>query len=192
MRQKINQQDHVWYVAFGSNTVPSLLGRYVPADGLEHRAVTIPHELYFAGKAWGAAPAFVEHVRDDDVETPARAYRLETRHLPDLLGGENGAHLEDWECDVESMAEGEVVEYPITLDDDEVIGKYNALLRLDDIDGVPAVTVTTTHTLTRGGPSDRYLTVIREGLSNDHDVALLEEHLQNAIERSQAREHANA
>lgn len=188
MSQEINQQGQIWYVAFGSNTVPEMLGRYVPVDGIEHRAVTIPHDLYFAGKAWGASPAFVEHIRDDDVETPARAYLLDASHLPDLLGGENGAHLEDWQCDVWSMKEGEVVEYDVPLDDEEVIGKYNALLRLADIDGIPAVTVTTTHTLTRGGPSHRYLTVIREGLSADHDVAELEEHLQNAIERSQENE----
>lgn len=176
--------NQIWYVAFGSNTVPTMLGRYVPAEDLTHRAVTIPHELYFAGKAWGASPAFVEHVRDDDVETPARAYLLDADHLPGLLGGENGEHLVGWQCDVWSMKEGGVLAYPVPLDDDERIGKYNALLRLADIDGIPAVTVTTTHTLTRGGPSDRYLKVIRQGLSDDHDVAVLEGHLQDAIERS--------
>lgn len=66
----IDQQKQLWYVAFGSNTVPEMLGRYVPVDDIEHRAVTIPHELYFAGKAWGAAPAFVEHVSDEHVTTP--------------------------------------------------------------------------------------------------------------------------
>ena len=181
----IDRQKQLWYVAFGSNTVPEMLARYVPVDGVEHRAVTIPHELYFAGKAWGAAPAFVEHVSDEDVTTPARAYLLDADHLPDLLGGENCMHVEDWQCDVWSMRVGDVIEYPVDLDDDEGIGKYNALLRLEDIDDAPAVTVTTTHTLTRGGPSHRYLTVIREGLSDDHGVALLEEHLQNAIERSE-------
>lgn len=174
----------IWYVAFGSNTVPEMLGRYVPVEDVEHRAVTIPHELYFAGKAWGAAPAFIEHIRDDDVVTPARAYLLDADHLPDLMGGENQQHAADWTVDVSAMAPGEVVDYPVLLADDEGIGKYNALLRLDDIDGIPAVTITTTHTLTRGGPSDRYLTVIREGLSPDHDVADLEQHLQEAIERS--------
>lgn len=184
----INKQGKLWYVAFGSNTLPEMLGRYVPVEDVEHQAVTIPHELYFAGKAWGAAPAFVEHVRDDDVETPARAYLLEADHLPDLLGGENREHVEDWEVDVWTMQPGDVVEYPVPLDDDEGVGKYNALLRLDDIDDTPAVTITTTHLLTRGGPSDRYLHVIRAGLSPDHDVAELEEHLQNAIERSEAGE----
>lgn len=188
MSQEINEQGRIWYVAFGSNTVPEMLGRYVPVEDIEHRAVTIPHELYFAGSAWDASPAFVEHVRSDDVETPGRAYLLEASHLPDLLGGENGAHLDDWEVDVWAMRVGDVVEYPVPLDEDEVVGKYNALLRLDDIEGIPAVTVTTTHVLTRGGPSDRYLRVIRAGLSPDHDVALLEQHLQNAIERSEARE----
>jgi len=188
MSPKIDRQGQIWYVAFGSNTVPAMLGRYVPVDEIEHRAVTIPHELYFAGSAWGASPAFVEHVGDEDIETPARAYRLHASHLPDLLGGENGAHLDEWKCDVWSMDEGDVVEYPVPLDDEEVIGKYNALLRLADIDGIPAVTVTTTHILTRGGPSDHYLKVIREGLSEDHGAALLEEHLQDAIERSQEDE----
>lgn len=187
MSQSQTVQNPLWYVAFGSNTVPSMLGRYVTVENAENRAVTIPHELYFAGKAWGASPAFVEHVRDDDVATPARAYLLETRHLPALLGGENGLHLDDWECDVSAMAVDEVVEYPVPLDDDEVVGKYNALLRLDDIDGIPAVTVTTTHALTRGKPSDPYLSVIREGLAAGHDVADLEVHLQRAIERSKAR-----
>jgi len=185
MSDEINQLGKIWYVAFGSNTVPAMLGRYVPVEDIEHRAVTIPHELYFAGSAWGASPAFVEHVSDEDVETPARAYLLDADHLPDLLGGENGEHLKDWECDVWSMTPGEVMEYPVPLDDEEVIGKYNALLRLDDIDDIPAVTVTTTHLLTRDSPSDRYLTVIREGLSADHGAALLELHLQNAIERSE-------
>lgn len=36
----------------------------------------------------------------------------------------------------------EVVRYPVRLADAEDIGKYNALMRLDDIDGIPAVTIT--------------------------------------------------
>lgn len=174
----------VWYVAFGSNTVPAMLGRYVPVEDVEHRAVTIPHELYFAGKAWGAAPAFVEHVRNDEVATPARAYLLDVAHLPRLMGGENGQFADEWRVDIGVMKSSDVIDYPVPLDSDEGVGKYNALLRLDDIDGLPAVTITTTHQLTRGGPSDEYLTVIRAGLSADHDIALLEQHLQAAIERS--------
>lgn len=29
MSHNIDRQGHIWYVAFGSNTVPEMLGRYV-------------------------------------------------------------------------------------------------------------------------------------------------------------------
>ena len=69
-------------------------------------------------------------------------------------------------------------------DGDAHRGKYDALLRLPDIDGVPAVTLTSTVTRERGEPSQRYLDTIRRGLAAcpldfDHDL-----YLATAVERS--------
>jgi hypothetical protein len=67
---------------------------------------------------------------------------------------------------------------------ESVRGKYNALLRLPDIDGRPAFTLTSSTVREPGEPSSRYLSTIRRGLLGADLDLDVDTYLDAAIERS--------
>lgn len=174
----------LWYLAYGSNTHPDRLRRYI-GDGVSpaDRWCRIPHALYFAGasRRWEGGVAFVE-LAAGPARTPARAWRLSADQLRAIVAGENGRPVPDLP-DTAGMAPGEVMAVPVAMSADGTLGKYDAILRLPDIDGRPAVTVTTTRHLPRRPPCADYLAACMAGLADGgpHDAG---EHLRAAARRS--------
>lgn len=160
----------VWYVAYGSSMDRASLHQYlrggpgdVPAraedarDPAADRGLTIPHALYFAGSSrrWGgAAVAFVRLTREAALASFARAYLISRSQLDHVCAQENGVKRgsRDWP-DLDDVAPGQWIALPVT-------GKYDALLRLDDVEGRPAFTLTTSRPLERGDPSEEYTGII--------------------------------
>ena len=113
------------------------------------RWVDFDYPVYFAGASrnWGGAVAFCGLVPAPEPATTARAYAVSVDELTTVLAQENGRRSRSWEV-------------PVSLADDGFGGKYNAVLRLPDIDGAPAFTVTTSHVLPLADPAPEYLEVI--------------------------------
>lgn len=175
-----------WYVTYGSNLDPNLLGRYLPgATGRESRWVQDDRDLYFAGTSglWDGGVAFLSLTAGSGDPAQLRAYAATESELATVLRGENGqSELEL--PDLGALAVGDHVEAAAPLSADGRLGKYNAILRLADIDGSPAYTVTTSRNLPRRAPSTQYLAAIRGGLLDLLDGAATEKYLAAAVNRS--------
>jgi hypothetical protein len=184
----------VWYVAYGSNLSPVRLGCYLaggrppgarrPHPGsvdrrapLASRAVTIPHQLYFAGHSsqWGGAPAFV----DLDPAPPGRgtlgrAYLLRWRQLEDLLAQENGRPHRPIDLAADELdAGGRHTVGPGRYETVLGLGRIALPPGLDDRVGAPAVTFTSPWGIERaplGSPAPAYLRLIADGLRDTHLV----------------------
>lgn len=188
--------DELWYVAFGSNMYLPRFLKYVPewpaakvgAYDLRRFSLdtTVPHELYFAGASakWDdSSVAFVS--TDAGATTYCRAYRVTPGELCRVISGENGIGRMSWHPEMLPRAIGDFVELDLPDGDDPRRAKYNALLRVIGIDGIPAVTLTTTRRLPRNKPSQRYLDALTAGLSSTshHDVS--GPYLNDALSRSE-------
>ncbi len=157
----------VWYVGYGSNLSEDRFTRYLGDEdgegrpaGLVSRWVDFDYPVYFAGTSrnWGGAVAFCGLVPAAEPATSARAYAVSVDELTTVLAQENGRRSLSW-----ALPDSEVGEWtplPVSLADDGFAGKYNAVLRLPDIDGSPAFTVTTSHVLPLADPTPEYLEVI--------------------------------
>ncbi|MGB3769509.1 MAG: hypothetical protein WBA00_00055 [Rhodococcus sp. (in: high G+C Gram-positive bacteria)] len=197
-------QDLLWYVGYGSNTLPARLGAYlggaspdsrfgahtagtdldVPTD---RRWLTIPHALYFAGVSarWGGSPAFVSLDAEPGCTTVARAYLVTRAALDHVAAAENAQSTSTLSTsDAVPAAVGSWSRLPVEPSMESHRGKYDALLRLADIDGLPAMTLTSSRVRERGEPSQRYLDVIREGLRDNPFGLDVENYLDTAVTRS--------
>lgn len=194
----------VWYIAYGSNMLLSRIRKYFelqePDDKREfeetlqsRRPLRIDHALYFAGtsKTWGGPVAFVSLTSVG--ETQAVAYLMHRDKFVQLAAGENGFPLREAQLEITGLPPGGWRPLAVHPDGDVRRGKYNALLRLDDIDGSPAVTLTTYRDLPLGAPTEEYLAAIKDGLAeaisaNDGPSERL---LRAAVQRSQDGRNTN-
>lgn len=154
----------LWYIAYGSNLQPRLLARYLPrAESRPSRRLVIPHRLFFAGRSlrWDGGVAFLT-LTPEGQRTPARAYEVTAEDLLLLVQGENGVPV-DFRSALTTLAPGEWASVLVQPPVDPRTGKYDALLRLDDLEGRPAYTVTTSQRLVEAAPSTEYLEAIRVG-----------------------------
>lgn len=169
--------DELWYVSFGSNMLETRFRKYLPdwpaaKYGLHdfrrfRRDLTIAHPLYFAGASavWDdSAVAFVSLRADPDAVTYCRAYRVTPGEFCRIITGENGVAGVRWHPELIPERVGDCTDLAMRDDGDPRRGKYNALLRVDTVDGLPAVTVTTSRRLPRRAPSPRYLDAVAAGL----------------------------
>ncbi|NYI67264.1 hypothetical protein [Spelaeicoccus albus] len=169
--------DELWYVSFGSNTSESRFRKYLPdwpaAKCGAHdyrrfrRDLTIPHQLYFAGASavWeDSSVAFVSLRPDPGSVAYCRAYRVTPGEFCRVITGENGAPAVPWSDDMIPPDHGGYTELPLHPDGDPRRGKYNAIVRVGTVDGLPAVTLTTARQLARNAPSARYLATVAAGL----------------------------
>lgn len=156
----------VWYVAYGSNIDAARFAQHLDTTAQDRRVsrrraqwVTLNHELYFAGTSttWGGPVAFVSVVPNAKVHTRGLARLLKWKDIETVVRKENGAADED-RLLTHLPYEGRWTQLDVTMSDTK--GKYNALLRLPDIDGVPAVTLTTVRPLPLGTPTPRYRELI--------------------------------
>jgi hypothetical protein len=182
-----------WYVAYGSNTslahftsrfvgFPEWAGEFARGD----EWVWVPYEMYFASSSqtWGGSSvAFVslDRTSDPTSATAARAYLLDDEKFDAVLAAEHASIPLEWAFDVAQMSVGTWCPLPTR-------AKYNAVLRVADISGLPAFTVSSARHFDRRRPSDAYLSTCREGLVSAPLLDDVDQYLGAAIERSLGNE----
>jgi hypothetical protein len=177
----------IWYVAYGSNMSRSyFVSRFQgvhTADPIPWTAETwnwLPHELYFAGssRTWGgSAVAFLSLEASSESQAVGRAYLIDRSKFDEVLDAEHLSIPQEWDLDIEDLRVGAWCPLPTP-------AKYNAVLRLSDIDGTPAFAITTARNLEYGSPSEAYLSTCREGLSAAGLLDEVDAYLASAVERS--------
>jgi hypothetical protein len=126
----------------------------------DDRCVRFSHRLYFAltKTRWGeGGVAFVECHPESVDTTIGRAYLITAAQFIDVAAQENR--------DPRLRRDGFVV--PSTADQValDTHGRYNRVIGLESLDGIPAVTLTTGRALERNPPGAAYLDVMRAGLA---------------------------
>lgn len=165
----LTSESEVWYVAYGSNMSAQRLTKHLgPHDQLNAPLeVPVQRRVYFAGasKRWGGPVAFMSLVEDSAASTITRAYKVTLTQLEMIGRSENGMSSGAMDLPI-PLHPGEWTVLPIGLSD-KYKGKYNALLRLPDIEGRPALTFTTARELPLGVPSDEYLRAVLLGTKQE-------------------------
>lgn len=191
----------LWYVSYGSNLLAerfhtyltgsdatSPFGAHPPAPSTalptEDRWLRLDHALYFSGvsERWTGSAAFVSHEAGSG-ESIAHAYLIRHDQFTHLTAVENAVETVET-ISPDSIDVGAFTVLNIDDRGDTTKGKYDALLRLPDIDGTPAVTVTSSVVRERGGPADRYLDTIRRGLESSPFDVDVDAYLACAVARS--------
>ncbi|WP_149359665.1 hypothetical protein [Lolliginicoccus suaedae] len=196
----------LWYVAYGSNLVAdrfaaylngssptSIYGPHRPAPTTvpprDARSLWLQHRLYFAGHShrWTGSVAFVDpRPAPHGQHSCGRAYLIELDQFTHVAAEENGAPECPWEPHWPTLPIGGTASLPVDPHGEPERAKYNVALRLPDIDGTPALTLTTARDLPRGQPSTAYLQLIENGVRDsgllaDEDIA---PYLEGALRRS--------
>ena len=190
--------DHLWYVGYGSNllrerfhtyllgsTTNASYGSHVAASSValpvQEKWLWIDHALYFAGisRRWTGSPAFVSWERTPGTPSLAHAYLIERNQFAHVAAVENGMPSVDLSAPLDAVDVGDWVPLESVQG-----GKYDALLRLDDIDGISAWTVTSSIVRERGLPAERYLDTVRRGLGQSLIEVDVPAYLDAALERS--------
>lgn len=181
----------VWYVAYGSNLCRDRLRAYLegsaapvqraaesaagstgprnprygahrgcrdPSPPTADRWLEIAHPVTFRGRSrrWGGGVAFLGLAPEQGVSTGVRAWSLTA---PQLLG------IAAQEAGLGSDPPATILGRLCSPGDTAPIGGgwYDTLLRLDDIDGAAALTVTTSQDLPPEDPTPAYLATIARG-----------------------------
>jgi hypothetical protein len=187
---------NLWYVGYGSNLLPQAVANYLNDAGRDRTAVLnvmstqqddgrwvgFPHPLYFAGrsKTWGGGVAFVDIFKQAEHTTYGRATRLSLQEFSTVITRENGQEVQLEAEDLHYLRPGQTRILQLEVDPEGYRGKYNAVLRLDDIVGTRAYTLTTTRTLSQATPAPGYRERIRTGLLQRLDEVAAERYLQAA------------
>ncbi|MFD2796867.1 histone deacetylase [Promicromonospora vindobonensis] len=131
----------------------------------EDRAVHLPGRLWFAGESsvWGGGMAFYDH--DAVGPTPARAYRITAAQLADVAAQEMHrapAPDDPLEAVLRAGIDGRHAAGP---------GRYETLVAVGHLDGLPMLTFTAPHghtELPHAAPSAAYVAMIGAGLREAH------------------------
>ena len=187
--------DLVWYAAYGSNCTADRFRLYLEGGSVSgsdrvHRGardrtpprgsgpVTFASAVCFRGHSelWAGAPAFLEHRR---AVAPARGalgrrYLITMAQFEDVLAQEN-------------TRDTHPVEFPHTPGDTVLAGpgRYDRIVALDPVDGIPVVTFTDPHPpedTEPAPPSPAYLGNIVRGIGAVHDLtpSAISDHLLTA------------
>lgn len=156
----------LWYVAYGSNLLPTNVARYLGSTPPDVTSLfRLPYERYFAGESarWDGGVAFLSLYRSFK-GCRGRGYLVTEDQFDQLFCGENRVTGMSVAEDVWALEPGNrhVHDMP-EFAENPCVGKYNAVLRLDDTNGVPAATITTARVLPRRAPEDTYLRAIKAG-----------------------------
>jgi hypothetical protein len=182
----------VWYVSYGSNLDENRLDKYLLDrktieynTSRETRWVGLRrYQIYFAGKSktWKGAVAFCALKSEQSRPFPVKAHRLQLGELSVVAAKENGYGSIAW--DPASAFDLEINEWlplPVALAKDGFGGKYNAILRLPDIDSVRAFTLSTSHVLPIDQPASAYIELIVAALTNHIGAARAHSLLKRAV-----------
>ncbi|GGG05723.1 hypothetical protein GCM10007304_19830 [Rhodococcoides trifolii] len=191
---------HLWYVSYGSNLLAERFHTYLtgsdaasrfgvhppapdPTLPVDDRWLWIDHALYFAGvsKRWGGSSAFISWENGAEAPSLAHAYLITRDQFAHVAATENGVNHIDLP---DGIGRGDWAPLPLPRTVEPHRGKYDALLRLPDIDGAPAWTVTSSVVRERGVPSDAYRATIARGLEDSTLPIDGETYLDVAVGRS--------
>jgi hypothetical protein len=195
-----NRPVNLWYVSYGSNLLDERFHTYLtgspdsspfgahrpapdPALPVRDRWLWIDHSLYFAGvsKRWGGSSAFLSWECTPEAPALARAYLVQSDQFAHVAATENVVDRVDLPTDI-AIGDWGPIGLPATTEPHR--GKYDALLRLPDIDGTPAWTVTSSFVRERGTPSEPYRATIARGLSDSPLPVDCAAYLDDAVARS--------
>ncbi|HEV7720651.1 MAG TPA: hypothetical protein VGO60_05185 [Iamia sp.] len=181
-----------WYVAYGSNMDADRLRAYLegvpgapvglappPAGALApgdlgtrfgthrgcadptppraDRGVTLDRAVTYRGRSqrWGGGVAFLDLQPTPGAATPARAWLLGLDQVADLMAQEARLAATPEPAALAAIAPGGTL----------LLGGgwYDTVLRLPDLDGLPALTVTTAQDLPEAPPTPAYLATLAAG-----------------------------
>ncbi|NNG18727.1 hypothetical protein HJ590_03895 [Naumannella sp. ID2617S] len=145
---------------------PGLLKRHLPGADPLSRPLWADHPLWFGGRSrrWPGGVAFLG-LRPGGRPTRCRAYAVDRDDLTRILCSENRVSAEL--PDLTGLGVGEHLSADLPLSADGTIGKYDAVLRLPDLDGRPVFTVTTSRALEPRPPAPAYAAAIEQALVPD-------------------------
>lgn len=167
-----------WYVAYGSNMAADRLRAYLEgatttcalgtrfgshrgcADATPPRAdrwLVLDRAVRFRGRSrrWGGGVAFLDVEPTPGTATTARAWLLGLDQIAELAGQEARLVAPPDPAALAAVAPGGTLALGG--------GWYDTVLRLPDLDGTPALTVTTGLALPETEPTPAYLAVIAAG-----------------------------
>jgi len=184
----------VWYVAYGSNMVADRLRAYLegvagppvdlappPAGALApgdlgarfgaHRGcadptlpradrwLTLDRAVTYRGmsRRWGGGVAFLDLEPSPGAATPARAWLLGLDQVAELMAQEARLAVAPEPTALVAIAPGDTLRLGG--------GWYDTVLRLADLDGTPALTVTTAQDQPEVPPTPAYLATVAAGLA---------------------------
>lgn len=118
--------------------------------------------------SWGGSPCFVDTVprAETDTLTRGRVYLITWGQFEDVVAQENGRATSSIDLDADELTPGVSVRLGP--------GRYETLLCLGGIDGVPVVTITSPSEGAdpeAGAPSHTYLRVMITGLREAHAMS---------------------
>jgi hypothetical protein len=164
-----------WYVAYGSNMAADRLRAYLegadddcrfgahrgcpdPTPPRADRWISLDRAVRHRGRSlrWDGGVAFLDIDPAPGVVTPARAWLLGLDQIAGLAAQEARLATAPDLTGATALPPGGTI----------VIGGgwYDTVLRLDDIEGRPALTITTSQPLPETTPTDAYLATIALGL----------------------------
>lgn len=165
---------HVWYVAYGSNTLRARFLAYLtggdgpyghhrgcadPTPPVADRWVELPHRVAFQGRSqrWGGGVAFLDAAVDPTVSTSARAWLIAPGQLLDVAAQEARLPVAPDAAVLDDVPVGGAL----------VVGGgwYDTVLRLADLDDRPAFTITTGQDLPETEPTTAYRATLAAGLA---------------------------
>ena len=179
-------------MGYGSNLDENRLDKYLPDrkttgpnPGKQTRWVELEHhQIYFAGKSktWDGAVAFCALKSEQPRPFPVKAHMLQLEELSVVAAKENGYGSIAWDPAIAFDLEiNEWLPLPIAHAKDGFAGKYNALLRLPDIDNVRAYTLSTSRVLPIDKPAPAYIELIVTALTDHIGAARAHSLLKKAV-----------
>lgn len=171
----------IWYASYGSNLLKERFLRYIEggrARGAsfsnpgcldkshprKEKAVTIHHQMYFAGNIEGwenLGVAFIKKEQDRSVHTLGRMYLITREQFLQVVMQENGydPSCESLSIDLDTVLENGSIEIPELL--------YGHIMCIGQNDSFPIVTFTSCRddsSVRYERPGDKYLKLISEGI----------------------------
>lgn len=163
-----------WYVAYGSNMAAERLLAYLEgataecrfgahrgcADATPPRAdrwLDLDRAVTHRGRSrrWGGGVAFLDLAPTPGTATPARAWLLGLDQIAELVAQEARLAVAPDPAALAAVPPGGTLALGG--------GWYDTVLRLADVEGRPALTVTTSQPLPRAEPTAAYLAVVAAG-----------------------------
>ena len=132
----------------------------IDAGSICATSCTLPATPKHGAARWRSSPSYATRLS----KRPGSLASLPRDDLEQIARRENGAPIGSRVLPADLPEIGHWA--PLEVPQDDVKGKYNALLRLPDVDNRPAVTLTTLRSLALGAPTDEYRELIARAVGH--------------------------